>query len=700
MLDEEQRFYLLLLTLLTVLPVALHAARTKITLGPFFGLAGIYSIMLWQFLQTGWWIHLFDSHFNAGLTLFIPPLLLGGLLTVAFDGLRMAKSYMFMVMLTSLASWLFSIFKEQLATYVPVPYLIVLSDKEQLAIITALLVGQIAGILIYSAWAKRLAFLIRIPMALTASIVAWLVAYSIINLGFSMGITNVQNELGSFLLSGIFATVAITSYAAIAAAQGAVMPTRDFRTLLSFWRTSEPSISDGNDEISNRDRVVSELRLLNRRVKTSARLMDLHVQYASYGILVTDSRGKIEIANQPAHKLLQADDLIGLGLSTAIGRVLEEKISLQQIISESGTKKWITHDASGASKWLDLAVTPLKDGDTKAITGYYFLLKDTTENIRSEQKKVATHRIQDLNQAGRVLSHDFSNILFGAEAQLLKIKSKQLDVEATEAAGALSQALWHARDMLRQLGTGSQFGTPRLMAEEVDELVAQAVDICNGSAKNTDVTIVFQRGEPCFVDADRSQIVRVFTNLLKNAIRASPPHGKISITVIPYGAGIEIVFEDEGAGMTAKELEMAFEPGFSSKGAGKGGLGLAISYLMIDAHGGHLDLSNNPSGRGIRAIVWLPASHALTDNDAFVGKNVIVAVEDPQDAVTITARLENELHCNVSEAHNKEEVIALIRESGPWDILLLDDRFNSEQIGNVIDENPGIRVFSLNEING
>ena len=83
----DQYFYLYLSLLLSVLPTVLHFARTKITLGPFFGLSGVYSILLLQLLQTGWWVKYANLNFNAGLTLFVPPILLGALLTFAFDGL-------------------------------------------------------------------------------------------------------------------------------------------------------------------------------------------------------------------------------------------------------------------------------------------------------------------------------------------------------------------------------------------------------------------------------------------------------------------------------------------------------------------------------------------------------------------------------------------------------------------------------------
>lgn len=732
-MSNDLLYYIYLLVLLTGLTLLFHALRSRITLGLFFGLAGVYSIMLWQFLQTGWWVVVGDVNFNAGLTLFIPTILLGTLLTVAFDGLRTAKSYMTMVIMSSIAAWLFSVFREQLATYVPLPYLVVLSSREHLAIIAALLASQLLGIFSYYWLSQRdgkcqpqplrghsgmarpggsaqaalysvlAAFVVRgtcqfrLPLALLASIVAWLLVYSVLNMGVSMGMSNLVNELGSFLLAGLPAMAAIAVYGMIAAARGGMMPARSMKNFLS-WRDSESNLVEGEDEISTRDKVISELRLLNQRLQTSARLMEYHMQYASYGVLITDALGKIERANQPAHEILRQTQLVGLNLSGVMEGVFGGVHPFREIIAHAEANRLKVSEANGASRWFDTVATPLKDGDSKAVTGYYFLLKDATGAIRAEERKVATHRIQDLNQTGRVLSHDFSNLLLGAEAQLRRIQNRVSDQETTDAAMGIAQALSHARDILKQLGAGNQFGSPKLRRENVNKLLEQAMGICKGAAEDARVTLSFHEGEPCYVEADRSQMVRVFTNLMKNAIRACQPLNRIDVTVKLLGRGVEIAVVDEGRGMSAREREMAFDPGFSTKGAGKGGLGLAISYLMVDAHGGHLDLTENPAGKGLRVAVWLPVCQYGVNLDEFAGKNVIVATNQPEKVSAIISELEHDLGCRVSDARSEDEIAALLNEDDAWDVLLLDEALNGALLQEALSRHHAVRVTPLRQV--
>jgi hypothetical protein len=143
---------------------------------------------------------------------------------------------------------------------------------------------------------------------------------------------------------------------------------------------------------------------------------------------------------------------------------------------------------------------------------------------------------------------------------------------------------------------------------------------------------------------------------------------------------VQIVLADEGRGMSSEEINMAFDPGFSTKGEGKGGLGLAISYLMLEAHGGSLDLKQNPAGKGICAVVWLAESRGSKDYSDLSGQNVIVASSAPERIQQLVAELEENRGCYVAEAHNEEEVIALLEETNQWDAMIVGEDLNLGRI--------------------
>lgn len=88
------------------------------------------------------------------------------------------------------------------------------------------------------------------------------------------------------------------------------------------------------------------------------------------------------------------------------------------------------------------------------------------------------------------------------------------------------------------------------------------------------------------------QIQQVFLNLFLNAIEAMPAGGEVTIKTRSLGTEVEIIFQDNGPGVPAERRKQIFEPFVSTKEHGTG-LGLAVSYGIISAHGGSLELLDN-----------------------------------------------------------------------------------------------------------
>jgi two-component system, NtrC family, sensor histidine kinase KinB len=98
-----------------------------------------------------------------------------------------------------------------------------------------------------------------------------------------------------------------------------------------------------------------------------------------------------------------------------------------------------------------------------------------------------------------------------------------------------------------------------------------------------------------FVIADRSQIGRVLTNLVVNALRYTK-HGEIRISVEPRGDFVAISVSDTGTGIPQEYLPRIFDKFVQVPGAATGGagLGLAISRLIVEAHGGQVSVQSGP----------------------------------------------------------------------------------------------------------
>jgi len=101
-----------------------------------------------------------------------------------------------------------------------------------------------------------------------------------------------------------------------------------------------------------------------------------------------------------------------------------------------------------------------------------------------------------------------------------------------------------------------------------------------------------------------SQIQQVFINLILNAYDAMPNGGNLRIAGRARPGGVEVLFQDSGRGIAREQQSSIFEPFFSTKEGGTG-LGLTVSYNIITAHGGTLELVPD-HGKGACFRVFLP----------------------------------------------------------------------------------------------
>jgi len=98
---------------------------------------------------------------------------------------------------------------------------------------------------------------------------------------------------------------------------------------------------------------------------------------------------------------------------------------------------------------------------------------------------------------------------------------------------------------------------------------------------------VTRLGKNIYIRANTAQIREVFTNLVFNAVEAMPTGGTLTIEAARQGDKALCVFRDTGMGISPEIIDRIFDPFFTTKGSGSG-LGLSISFAIIEKHGGQM----------------------------------------------------------------------------------------------------------------
>ncbi|XXF76846.1 ATP-binding protein [Myxococcaceae bacterium GXIMD 01537] len=231
------------------------------------------------------------------------------------------------------------------------------------------------------------------------------------------------------------------------------------------------------------------------------------------------------------------------------------------------------------------------------------------ELARLQGELVAQERLSVLGEAAGVVAHEVRNPL-GAILNAVAVLKREgrLGPSGASAVEMLEEEATRLEDMVRDLLDVVRPFEPRPRPLHLGELARRALGLVQARASSAGVR--FELSEPedlPLLLADETLLQLALSNLLRNALHASPQGGVVRVTLTRGGECVSLVVEDEGPGISAgADPKRAFEPFFTVRSTGAG-LGLTVVRRVALAHGGGVHASNRP-GRGARFELSLPLS--------------------------------------------------------------------------------------------
>jgi len=152
----------------------------------------------------------------------------------------------------------------------------------------------------------------------------------------------------------------------------------------------------------------------------------------------------------------------------------------------------------------------------------------------------------------------------------------------------------------------SRMGDSERLRADLREIVAGVVEMLRHLNKYQDKHLVLRDGEPVVAEVCPQEIKQVVLNLITNGLDSVEPGGTVNVAVTADCDQAKIVVEDNGCGMTEDIIQHLFEPFFTRRGGEGIGLGLSITYRIVEEHHGQIVAHSDGLGRGSTFTVTLP----------------------------------------------------------------------------------------------
>ena len=167
-------------------------------------------------------------------------------------------------------------------------------------------------------------------------------------------------------------------------------------------------------------------------------------------------------------------------------------------------------------------------------------------------------------------------------------------------------------------------GKLRLELAEVDARLILR-DVLEGVAPAARAKFVELEGDPVndelIVRADPNRLQQLFWNIVQNAVKFTPPGGRVRAFMRPTDEWVEATIRDTGRGISPEFLPHLFErfrqeTASPDRAEGGLGLGMAITRALVELHGGSISATSDGPGKGSTFTVRLPALQSVTEVDA------------------------------------------------------------------------------------
>ena len=409
------------------------------------------------------------------------------------------------------------------------------------------------------------------------------------------------------------------------------------------------------------------------------------LDHIEHGIVLLDAGGSVLSANRAGAALLSL--LSGELVDGEDSEVLSGADLLAELAKRAAAALGpVTREViagTDPARYVALAAAAIAgDGDPAAVA---LSLRDVTSERQLRERLFQTEKMVSVGQLVSGVAHELNNPLAAIStfAQLLAQRDNPPDL--ARGLQTIQDEAERASKIVQNLLAFARRRRPERVPVDLNSVVERVLDLHAYELRAHQIAMMLDLDPAlpaCLADFHQAQ--QVLLNLLTNAEQAVRTHtGDRRIAIRTWSADgfVQLSVADNGPGIARDHLRRVFDPFFTTKPVGEGtGLGLTITYGIVEEHGGRID-AENVSGGGARFTVAMPATTAVPvepAGPAFSGstptqrRRILVVDDEPAIREALEAFLDVEGHA-VATAANGRAAAALL-DAAMFDAVITDIR--------------------------
>ncbi len=454
---------------------------------------------------------------------------------------------------------------------------------------------------------------------------------------------------------------------------------------------------------------VTPERTAREEVAAERDLLRLIIEQTGDGVIVADADGVIRVFNAAAqrqHGVARAEvhapewaSAYGLFRDDGTPLPLDETPLYRALRGEKvEDASWTVKAPSGERRLLNGTATPLRAPD-RSLAGAVLVTRDETERRAREDERAtllvreqaARTAAEEANRAKdeflALLGHELRNPLAPIITALDLIDLRRTESPSREM-DVIRRQVDHLARLVDDLLDVSRITRGqvelRLAATDLGAAVERALEMASPMLEQHGHHVTSRVAPGLTVRADAARLAQVFSNLLTNAARYTPPGGHIDVHGAREADEIVVAVTDDGIGIEPELLPRIFDifvqGGARSRSRAVGGLGLGLALVksLMALHGGGVTAESDGPGHGTRFVVRLPAADATAPESvrmrplaASVARKRVLIVDDNADAAELLATAFELAGHEVRVAYDGAQALAAAADFDP-EVAVLD----------------------------